>query len=455
MKKTWEKFIALLLVCFMFASLAACGKNTNTPSGTTANSTSSGTASATSSAKPQEDIKLTAWLANAVTADEQKASQDTWYITKCINRFEKENPGTKVEITIQTDGIQTLQTFKASAAANNGPDIIEFFAGPTFLSVKAALLPLNKYIPQEDKEALIGWDAVSEDMDSSKTIYAYPYPGQSVVGIAYNKDLVKSVGLDFEANPPRSVEAFDAALEKISKAGLLAFNSDESQPIILYYALDYLWSQKTGLSNILAKTNGTAKYADDQGLLDMLAKYQTYYKKGYINKDTATSADSSNKFLQGKCVLYPFGNWDVDTFSKALGDKFGIMCPPSATKEGESKNGAIGGVGAALAVANYSKHPEMAVKFISHMMKRDELIEYYKGYPTVPHRKDITAEDLGKVNDPIFSKLLSWKDDISYWPDNCMSSEAGAVFQKFACQVLVGNMTPQELAKKMDEAQAQ
>jgi ABC-type sugar transport system, periplasmic component len=444
-----------MLACFMLVSLAACGTGTNTSDDTANNVTNAATTSTESAAKPQEEIKLSAWLANAVTAEELKASQDTWYITKCINRFEQENPGTKVEITIQSDGIQTLQTFKASAAANNGPDIVEFFSGPTFLSVKEALLPLNKYIPQEDKDALIGWEAVSEDMDSSKTIYAYPYPGQSVVGLAYNKELVKSAGLDFETNPPRSIEAFDDALAKIKAAGFLPFNSDESQPIILYYVLDFWWSQKTGLTNILAKTNGTAKFADDQGLLDMLAKYQSYYQKGYINKDAATSADSANKFLQGKCVLYPFGNWDVDSFSKALGDKFGIMCPPSTTKEGESRNGAIGGVGAALAVANYTKHPEMAVKFISHMMKRDELIEYYKGYPTVPHRKDITAEDIGKTSDPIFSKLISWKDDISYWPDNCLSSEAGAVYQKFACQVLVGNMTPKELAKKMDEAQAQ
>ena len=450
MKRKMVKLSALLLVCAVIASAAACG-GAKTPG----DETSGQTSSQATSANPPKEVNLTAWLTNAVTADEQKTSQDNWYITKCIDRFEKENPGTKVEFTIQTDGMQTLQAFKACAAAKNGPDIIDFFAGPNFLSVKEALLPLNDYIPQEDKDALIGWEAVSEDMDPTKTIYAYPYPGQSVVGLAYNKELIKSVGLDYENNPPRSVEAFDKDLEKIKAAGLLPFNSDESQPIILYYLMDYWWSQNTGLTNILAKTNGDAKYAEDQGLLDMLAKYRSYYEKGYINKDAATSADSSNKFLQGKCVFYPFGNWDVDNFNKALGDNFGIICPPSATKEGESKNGAIGGVGAALAVAGYSQNPETAVKFISHMMKKDELIEFYKKYPTVPHRKDITAEDMGKGNDEIFKKMLSWKDDISYWPDNCMSSEAGGVFQKFASQVLVGNITPKELAQKMDEAQEQ
>ena len=269
LKKIWKKIIPWVLLVCMLSGLTACkGSSENKQNDST---------------KPKENIKLTFWVANSVSADEQKQSQDTWYITKCIERFEKANPGTSIEITLQVDGMQVFQNFKASVVAGNGPDIVDFFAGPTLLSVKDGLIPLNDYISKEERENIIGWEAVSENMDPTKKIYAYPYPGQSWVGISYNKSLIKKAGLDFDANPPRSMEEFDAALEAIKTAGILPFNSDESWPLMLYYIMNFWWSQKTGLPGILAHNNKETKYADDSGFLDMLSKYQSYYKKGYIN----------------------------------------------------------------------------------------------------------------------------------------------------------------------------
>ena len=49
--------------------------------------------------------------------------------------------------------------------------------------------------------------------------------------------------------------------------------------------------------------------------------------------------------------------------------------------------------------------------------------------------------------------FVSAFETIYFWPDNCMSSDACNIYYSFPCQVLVGNMTPMELAQRIDDAQ--
>lgn len=449
MSTTAKKMIAAMLLAGMTLSQAACTKAPAPIEGET--SKEAPVASAEETPKTT-DAKLIWWVGNTVSADEQKQPQDTWYITKCLERFREKHPGVDVQITIQTDGMQTLQDFKAATVAGNGPDIMELFSGPNLLSVKDGLLPLNDYITAEEKETIVGWDTVAEDLDPTKNIYAYPYPAQSAVFLVYNKELIKKVELDLEANPPKNVEEMDAILKTIKDKGLLPFNSDESWPISLYYFMNYWWNEQTGLTELLKHATEKTPYAEDQGFLNVLEKYQEYYKLGYFNTDTATSADQANKFLQGECAFYPTGVWDFPAFTEALGDNLGIIATPSWSKDGQA--GIIGGIGAGLAVANYSKNTDLAVDLVKHVTSKEEMMEYYQPSPGIPMRTDISLEDLGKADDALFSKVFDLRENIIYWPDNCMSAEAAGVFPQFAAQVLVGNMTPMEFAQKMDEAQS-
>lgn len=444
-----KKAVATMLLAGMVVSQTAC---TKAPAPAD-QETSKETPTASVAEAPKEtDAKLIWWVATTVNADEQRQPQENWYITKCLERFKEKHPGADIQITIQTDGMQTLQDFKAATVAGNGPDVMDFFSGPNLLSVKEGLLPLNEYITPEEKELIVGWDTVAEDLDPTKAIYAYPYPAQSAVFLSYNKELMQKAGLDLEKNPPKNLEEMDTILKTLKDNDILPFNSDESWPVSLYYFMNYWWNQQTGLTGLLKHATEKTPYAEDQGFLNVLAKYQEYYKLGYFNVDTATSADQANKFLQGECAFYPSGVWDFPAFTEAMGDKLGIIATPSWTKEGNP--GIIGGIGAGLAVANYSKNPELAVELVKHVTSKEEMTEFYQINPGIPMRTDITLEDLGKADDALFSKVFELRENIIYWPDNCMSAEAGGVFPQFASQVLVGNMTPLEFAQKMDEAQS-
>ena len=448
--KTTRKTIAVFLAACLCLPLAACSPAAESPSGAGSAGGASSQPQQTAD-EPQEDITLTWWVANTVTADEQKLPQEEWYITKCIQRFEEANPGVNVEFTLQTDGMQTIQDFKASVVAGNGPDIIELFSGPNMLSVQEGLLPLNDYITEEDREVFVGWNTVAEDMDDSKNIYAYPYPAQSAVMLGYNKDILAECGYDLEAEPPQTIDELEEVFEAVKAAGYLPIHSDESFPITFYYIFAYGWVQGTGTDGIYAHTAENVSYLEDSAFLDAVTKYHDYYERGFFNPDAATSSDGINAFLQGECAFYPVGLWDFPTCTEAMGDSFAILATPSFQEGGEP--GIVGGIGSGLSVASYSENPDVAVKLIQYITSKEEMIEYYKISPGIPMRTDITVEEIGLADDPLYTEAIGLRSNIVYWADNVMSAEAASTFSQFASQVLVGNMTVEDLARQMDESQ--
>ncbi len=402
----------------------------------------------------EEKVTLSLWACNSMmSAEEMKIPEEEWYISAAIKRFEEAHPGVTIEISAYDDNAQVLNDFKAATLAGYGPDIVCFMNGPVLLDIAAGLLPLNDYLDADHLDNLVGWETCAEDMDASKTIYGIPYAGQSVACFAYNRELIAQAGLDFDANPPRTIDEFYAALDAIRDAGILPFHLDESYPALLLYGLGVWWEQLSGTDGIIAHTLGDAKYVDDEGFLFMLEEYRKFYENEWINSDTATSADNYNVFLQGGCALCTFGIWDQATFEEAMGDNFGILPVPTAIEEDIDKLTAVGGIGACLGIANFSKHPDIAAEFAMFLTTRDEMVQYYTTNPSVPARVDITAADIGMGDNENFAKMIEMASGIYFWPDNCMSSDAANLYYTFPCQVLVGNMTPMELAEMLDEAQ--
>jgi ABC-type glycerol-3-phosphate transport system substrate-binding protein len=404
-----------------------------------------------SSKGTDEPIKLTFWAGNGiVTADEVTMPESEWFITKSIARFKATHPNVDIELVVIPANDEMIAQFRAATLAKSGPDAAVFMNGPTLLSIKSGLLELTRHITDDDRTKIVGWDTVAEDMDATKAIWGIPFGGQSIVGFAYNRSLIAKAGLDFDNRPPRSIPEFYTALDKIKTAGILPMHMDESYPGLILYNLVLWWVQQTRHAGIFAHNKGLTKYSDDKGFRFMLEEYKKFYQNGWLNQDTATSADEANVFLQGGSAIHYFGNWDIENFRNALGDDFGIMPTPSFLESEHGKDTVVGGVGAALGVSNFSNNPDMAVEFCKHLMSRDELTEYLKVLYGIPARIDISAEDMGRNQDPLFEKMVSWAADIYYWPDNCMDADYQTVFYDLPSQVLVGNMTVDEFIRRMD-----
>jgi hypothetical protein len=265
---------------------------------------------------------------------------------------------------------------------------------------------------------------------------------------------VKKAGLDFEANPPKTIQDFDAALQKIKDSGTIPIVVDEAAqgvPWFMCWVGDYWWAQLTGNPKIIEETYGRQKFADDKGWLAVLAYYRSMVQKGFFRPDLATANDSFSQFLQGKGALWPAVPSFLADAEKTLGADMGVLLPPSWDLSLKLQNSTIGGPGQSLVVAKNTRYPEMAVKLISFLNSKAEVLaaEKINRYPIV--RKDITVAELGWAPDSNIAKLHKYTTTYNYWVDNLLTSGPANVFYQQTVLVATGKMTPQELAAEMDK----
>ncbi len=405
--------------------------------------------------KKKEPTKLTVWVPARdayIGPDEQKKAQEDWYISQAFKRFEKANPGTTVELVVQSDAAASHQLFKAAALAGNAPDVGVLWSGQYIFGIKDAIRPIDDLVPKADLSGLVGWDTVREDFKPDGKILGYGAYSVTLCFMFYNKDLVAKAGLDFEANPPRTMEAFDAALAAIKKTGVLPMVFDESFPWFNLQVAVYWWYQLSGPDRILKDCLAQEKFSEDQGLLKMLDYYHSLWVKGYVNKDAATSTDYWAKFLQGKAAMTAGISTTLTEALAALGEKnVGVIAPPDMDPNSPYGTGrVVGGTGGAVVVSKDSKNPQLAVKLISFLCSKPETLELLKHQTFVPIRKDITPAEMGYAPGSVQEKVYSYKDKYIYFVDNILTPGVVDEYYKLVPLVLVGKMTPLDFAKAMD-----
>jgi len=401
-----------------------------------------------------EQVTLTVWINGSdsyIGPEEQKLPQDQWYISQAFKRFEAENPGVKIELIVPPDQEGAHQSFKAAGLAGNAPDIANLWTGQPIFAMKDVILDITNLVPKKDLEDIWGWESVRYGFDPTGPILGYPASQNQLCMLLYNKSLTKKAGLDFEKNPPKTFDEFTAACAKIRALGLDPIAVDESFPWFFCWISDYWWIQTTGTEEILAETKGEKPFSADAGLLQALTYYRFLYENGYFNKDMGTSADSWNRFLQGQAAMTPAVTSFFSDGENALGKDLGILMPPDSPTA-KRKGSTIGGPGQSLVAAKNTKHPEMAVKLMSFLNSKKEVMNAQKTLVVPPVRRDLTLEDLGWNKDSEIVKVLPYIDKYFYWPDNLLSGSVAEVFYKMTPLVALGKITPQELASEMDKS---
>lgn len=401
-----------------------------------------------------ETITLSVWINNSdsyIGPEEQKLPQDQWYISKAFKRFEAENPGVKIELTVPPDQEGAHQSFKAAGLAGNAPDIANLWTGQPIFAMKDVILPLDNLVPAEDLKNIWGWESVRDGFKPTGTILGYPASQNQICFMLYNKKIVKDAGLDFEAKPPKTIEEFDAACAKIKALGKQPIVVDESFPWFFLWIAQYWWAQVTGGDVISQETIGLNKFSDDKAFIDTLAYYNKLYKNGYLNSDMGTSADSWNRFLQGEAAMFPAVTSFLKDAETTLGADAGVLLPPEFSAMAKTRNSTIGGPGQSMVVSKNSKHPELAVKLLSFLNSKKEVLEAQKVAPVPPVRTDLSVSELGWAPNSNIAKLFKVSSTYIYWIDNRLTSPVADVYYKQLTLVGLGKMTPRELAAEMDK----
>ncbi len=406
---------------------------------------------------PPQAIQLTAWINGSdsfIGPTEQQEPQERWYISQAFRRFEKANPGVHVELVVQADQNAAHTNFRTAALAGEAPDVANLWTGQPIFGLKDVILPLDSLVPADDLAHIVGWESVRDGFRPDGTILGYPAAQNQICFIMYNRALVKRAGLDWDARPPRTVRDFDADLERIKATGVTPILVDEashSVPWWLIWVADYWWAQLDGNTAILDETYGGKRFVQDEGFLEVLDHYHSYYTRGFFRRDLATASDSFQRFLDGKGALWPAVTSQLADAEKALGADLGVMVPPSWDTSLKLQNSTIGGPGQSLVVAKNTKYPQMAVKLVSFLNSKAEVLEAEKinRYPVV--RTDITPAEMGWAPDSNIAKLQKYSATYNYWVDNLLTPDVANVFYIQAVLVATGKMTPEKFAAEMDK----
>ena len=128
----------------------------------------------------------------------------------------------------------------------------------------------------------------------------YPTCGKEAGGFFYNREVLAACGLDYDNNPPATLDQFLKDLDTIKAAGYLpiyATDNGWSHSFLCCFAA--WWPQVSGSARVASNGNGTTKFADDQGFLDMMDMLAKLYADGMINQDYASATDDT-----AECPIY-------------------------------------------------------------------------------------------------------------------------------------------------------
>lgn len=442
----------ILVSALLLTPLTACGSKASPQQGTATKSAS------TTSAENQEPIKLVMWNTFFVGPDDAKMDRKDWYITQAIERFKKQYPNVDVEVTTVPSSVDHITKFKAAGVAKNGPDLATIWSGSYAFSVKQFLLPLDKYISSEDKENITGWWTVKEGLSESGTpTYGYPNNDAGITCIFYNKKLVKKAGLDFDANPPRTIPDFMTVCEKIKQSGVTPMVMTMKDGGMEAFMTPYWFGQMAGGTNKFVELlKGETTFAKEPAFLQADNIQKEMYDKGYINKDVLSTewGEVDNRMLSGKAAMTIGGTWLISAYSK-LGEDLGMMQFPNVSNDAAIKDTGIGGPGILVGVTSYSKYPEMSAKFVQFLESKDEMIKFAQcSLSIIPNRKDI---DISKtITNPLLLKQSEWlKKEVVIWLDNVMPGEWTGEWFKLAPLYMTGKLSADEYIKKLDEKLAE
>ncbi len=411
----------------------------------------SGTPSPKTGSSSSKPVKITFWNALFPTQDPNKKKKlEDFYIYQAIKRFESANPHIKVELVSIPAGPDMFTKYRTASIAKNGPDVFGCWSGSYMLNVKQFLEPLDSYFTQQEKDRIIGWEAVTDGFKPGKgKIYGVPAGLDGCVCIFYNKDLLSKAGVDPSKNWPSELEGFLQLLQRIKSTGVIPMTVGNGGNV--YYILNYWLAQMVdgapGLEDLI---NGRRRFSDPK--LEAVVRDWTKLRP-YTNPGAESAGDEAVQlFYQKKAATTPSGFWIISDARSALGDALGMAKMPNYSDDAPIKNGGVGNVGSAFVVSNYSQHKQEAVEFIKFLMSKEEQEQKAKDSTNnLVNVKDVDPDKLYK--DPLLALQYRWgiEPNVIPWPDNLLPAELTAEEVAQAQLVWTGKLSPKDFMGKLDK----
>lgn len=376
-------------------------------------------------------------LVEVITSPER-----TETLKSIVSTFEKENPGTKVEIISLPWG-EAFQKFATMVSAGEIPDVMEMT--DTWLSLYAnngIVESLEPYLKEWDQTADLSDRALELGRDVKDTAYMLPY-GFYLRAMFYNKKLLAEAGV---SEPPKTMEEFAEASKKVS-----------ALPGKYGYCLRggpgglngwVMFGASMAGDNSFFKEDGTSTI-NSEGWVKGLTWLIDLYKNGSAPKDSVNWGFNEivAGFYSGTCAFLDQDPDALIAIAEHMGeDDYGVMTMPKGP-DGKTFP-TIGYAGWSMMSASENK--DLAWKLIATLEGKDGNIAWNKRTGALPALK--SAE-----SDPFYSspQFKGWFEELA--DKDAVPTVMPTHLEEFAFfkdslviktsqQALLGDITPQELA---------
>jgi len=402
-------------------ALTACGSST---AASGAASAASGAASSTASAAAKGAVTLKVWVPPYAGADADYTDMDFW--TDEFKSFESENNCT-VEVSIfPWSGY--MQKITTGMNASDGPDVI-YIDTLYDLAAEGALLPLDSYFTQEEKDNYYYYDM------------GYVAGGQYVLPIVVgdatvlfcNMDILKQAGYDA---PPKNWDELMAYSKKIKEANpdVMPFEqpwgNTSGKSAVMTSFLPYFWEA----GGTFLTSDGKPNLNSDAGLKTLNYLY-SFMQEGIYDDTIVSVNDISDEFRSGHAAMIMDGTGMSESYGEA-----GINWDFSGLEGPGGKGYWISGD--SMAVAANTKNPDLAVKAIKYMTSAAVMDVFHeKMYPAAPLTKDAKGLEDERFND-------LYQNDTKYfhiWPAFSNADSFYDILFKNIQSMYMGDLTAQQV----------
>ncbi|MBX5222954.1 ABC transporter substrate-binding protein [Rhizobium sp. NLR8a] len=309
---------------------------------------------------------------------------------KVAERFEAANPDVDVQFIYAPHDAYN-EKFSAAVMAKQLPDIMELDA--PFLANyvwSGYLQPIKPLIDKDVLDDMTESNIAQGTYPIDKDLYAIGLTDSSVV-LYGNKKYLEAIG----ARIPKSVddawtrEEFETYLEKLSKLDGVKWPIDTFRG----YGIKTEWItyaygpilQSAGCDLIDRKVWKSEGTLDSDACVDALAMMQKWVKNGWV---VPQSAGTNQFYAEGNpAALALGGHWVYAEAVAAMKDNLVVLPLPKFGAKSVSPNGTW-----IWAITKTSKHPDIAAKFISFLLKDKEYRAYVASQSGYPGLKSFAAE---------------------------------------------------------------
>lgn len=394
----------------------------------------------------QEIKTLTQW-------DIRTRPADNKIMVDAVARFEKKNPGFKVERSAVLNDPYKVK-LKIAFGANEPPCVFASWGGgPLREYVKAdQVLDLSPYLT---KDPVFRDRFVASSFDTTRfdgKIYGIPGEDTTLAVVHYNKELFDKLGLQPPKTWPEMVKVMDILKAQGVAPFALANKGKWPASMVYMHLVDRIGG---GEAFRKAASRAPGGSFADPAFIEAGRMLQEMVKGGAFapgfNGLDYDVGGSRRLLYAGKAAMTVMGTWEIGAMTNENAEfvkKMDFFAFPTVPG-GKGSTGVIGTVGDNFySVSKSCKHPDAAVELVKTLVD-DQAVQARLTENRIVPIKGLTVTNPSKLR---LLKMLNEASNVQLWYDQELPPAMGELHKDLVQSLLALSITPEEAANKMEAA---